>query len=193
MERTDSARVNVIPSAGMILGDVESLLSEITSSAWVHAAAPAALPMDQRTSVPDDDIKNRVVGTGDRVLNASFRTVSQQQVPRVARFVSEQEFEGVVLTIDVKHNTFFARLVDHTSNYPDEEVEIALDEVSSDDRSLIVPGALFSWNIGRTERSGQVQRVSELRFRRIFRFDARTVAAAKVEGQKMLAALLSDG
>ena len=60
------------------------------------------------------------------------------------------------MSVDPNGDTFVARLADLTGKGPEEEAEIAFQEISPDDRSLIVPGALFTWTIGRvTETSGQ--------------------------------------
>lgn len=113
--------------------------------------------------------------------------------PRITRFVIEQEFEEMVVSVDPTGDAFIARLADRTGEEPEEEVEIAFEEISPDDRSLIVPGALFSWSIGRvTETSGQVRRISELRFRRFFRFTPSAIAKAEENAEKMLE-LLNEG
>ncbi len=111
--------------------------------------------------------------------------------PKVSNFVSEQSFDGVVLSIDLDAKTFWARFADRSAGLPDEEAEFPRDEVSADDWPLIVPGALFSWNMGREWRDGQVRRVSEIRFRRFFQFTKATVAKA-AERADALASLISE-
>ncbi len=116
----------------------------------------------------------------------SFRDVPQTS-PRVTRFIVEQEFEGMVVAVDPDCAFFVARLADLTANRPVEEAEIGFDEVSLDDKALIVPGAVFSWHIGRsTETGGQVRRISEVRFRRFFRFAASAIARAEEDAARML-------
>lgn len=107
-------------------------------------------------------------------------------VPRVSRFVSEQEFEGLVETIDVNQKYFWARLVDVTGGMPDEEAEFSFVEVSQDDWPLIVPGALFSWNIGLECRNRQMRRVSEIRFRRFFQFSKDTIKKAEQRADTLI-------
>lgn len=112
--------------------------------------------------------------------------------PKVSNFVAEQEFEGVVVAVDdLQSKTFWARLADITKGFPDEEAEFPFDEVCVDDWALIVPGALFSWNIGREWRDGQMRRVSEIRFRRFFNFTKATIARAS-ERADALASLISE-
>lgn len=99
-------------------------------------------------------------------------------LPKVSNFLSEQEFEAVVLSVDLDNKSFWARLADRTAGLPDEEAEFPFEEVSSDDWPLIIPGAYFSWNIGREVRDGQIRRVSDIRFRRFFRFSTAAIARA---------------
>jgi hypothetical protein len=50
----------------------------------------------------------------------------------------------------------------------DEEAEFPMEEVSDADRSFIMPGAVFYWNIGYIDNiSGQRTRASVIRFRRL--------------------------
>ena len=82
------------------------------------------------------------------------------------RFVPLQKWEGTVL--QVLEDSFFARLVDLTSSGVDEEAEFPVEEVSDADRPLIMPGAVFYWNIGYIDNiSGQRTRASVIRFRRL--------------------------
>lgn len=82
------------------------------------------------------------------------------------KFLSLQKWEGIVL--EVKEDSFLARLIDLTEEGPEEEVELPLEEVSEDDRKLVKPGAIFYWNIGYHDTSrGQRIRSSMIRFRRL--------------------------
>jgi hypothetical protein len=146
-------------------------------------------PSDSPDNLPPSSTSPTMAARGDAL---SFRGASDA-TPRITRFIVEQEFEGMVVSIDTAGNAFIARLADLTGDGPEEEAEIAFDEISPDDRSLIVPGALFSWTIGRaTETGGQVRRVSELRFRRFFRFTRDAIARAEKNARRMLE-LLNDG
>ena len=82
------------------------------------------------------------------------------------KFLSLQKWEGVVL--EVKEDSFLARLIDLTEEGPDEEAEFPLEEVPGGDKQLIKPGAIFYWNIGYHDTSsGQRIRSSMIRFRRL--------------------------
>jgi hypothetical protein len=168
----------------------ELRLNELQSLQGRHLET--LLNNDMASDLPEEMLPptSRTVGARGDAL--SFRGASQAS-PRITRFIADQEFEGMVVSIDTSAGTFVARLADLTAETPEEEAEIAFEEISPDDRSLIVPGALFNWMIGRvTESTGQVRRVSELRFRRFFRFTAEAVARAEKRATDMLE-LLNDG
>ena len=85
-------------------------------------------------------------------------------LPR-SRFVVLQSWEGYVL--EVKQDSFVARLIDQSGQDDDEEAEIFLEEVDPGDRGLVTPGGYFYWSIGyRDGRRGR-ERVSVIRFRRL--------------------------
>jgi hypothetical protein len=165
--------------------------------------------LDDLNHLSSDRIESLFGSTGDASEESHFRSptaVPPQKTgeplyfrqpskisPRVTRFTVEQEFEGMVVSVDQNGDFFVARLADLTAKGPEEEAEIAFDEISPDDRPLIVPGALFSWSIGKsTETGGQVRRVSELRFRRFFRFTPSAIVRAEEKAARMLE-LLNDG
>jgi hypothetical protein len=80
-------------------------------------------------------------------------------------FIPMQQWEGFVLAVEP--DTFRARVRDLASG-EDEEAELQIEDVSLDDRSLIAPGAVFYWSIGRQTDSAQRQSiVSQIRFRRL--------------------------
>lgn len=100
------------------------------------------------------------------------------------RSISLQAWEGMVL--QVLEDSFIARLVDRTSNGPDEEAEFPLEEVSDADRFLIEPGAVFYWHIGyRISESGQRTRASDIRFRRLPVWSSEDLKKAKQEAQQI--------
>jgi len=81
-------------------------------------------------------------------------------------FTALQRWEGVVT--ECLEESFVARLTDLTEEGPLEEVELALEDVAPEDRSLVGPGAVFYWSIGyRDDESGRRSRESTLRFRRL--------------------------
>ena len=83
------------------------------------------------------------------------------------RFVALQRWEGYVE--ERTPDSFVARLVDvGDARAAEEEAEILLSEVSEDDLELVTPGAVFYWAIGyRDQPTGQRERVSTIRFRRL--------------------------
>lgn len=146
----------------------------------------ADLPTDTRSHGPT------VTAASSNGKALSFRRATGTSSP-LTGLATDQEFDGMVVSVAPKGDCFIARLVDLTGDRPEEEAEIAFEEISPDDYPLIVPGALFTWTIGRmTKRNGQVTRVSEIRFRRAFRFTPSAIAKAEQKASEMWE-LLNDG
>ncbi|MBF0584930.1 MAG: hypothetical protein HQL80_11960 [Magnetococcales bacterium] len=121
--------------------------------------------MEERTCAEKTVRETSFKGT-DRIFEPL--KLPKQKLPSLR---PEQVFEGVVLTADRENGAFWARLKDCTADMPDEEAAFSFDEISAEDRPLIVAGALFSWHIGLEQQcNGIVRRVSEIRFRRFSRF-----------------------
>ena len=101
-------------------------------------------------------------------------------------FNSIQKWEGVVTK--VVEGSFFARLVDitdPTNNDGSEEIiEIPNEDVSSkDDLELIVPGAIFYWNIGYQTVNGQDSKASIITFRRLPKWTAKKLESIRQKGK----------
>ncbi len=105
---------------------------------------------------------------------------------KLDNFVSLQKWEGYVLKV-LDDNYILVRLVNLTDpGQPDEEAEIPIQELSFEDRELIEPGAVFYWNIGYLDRnSGQRERNSVIRFRRLPRWEAEDIEKAKIEAKRI--------
>lgn len=121
--------------------------------------------------------KNSTALWRDSYKEILFRPPSGNLHPRVS-IIPEQRFEGEVIAVYPGDHTFYARLKDKTKTLPDEDAEFPYSEISEDDLNLIVPGALFSWNIFRENRKGQVRRVSEIRFLRGIAFSKESIDSA---------------
>jgi hypothetical protein len=108
-----------------------------------------------------------------------------------ASFDLLQQWECTVLTVGMKDFTAIARDCT-TPNRPDEEVTFDLEDVNDGNRSLLVPGAVFYWNVGyRISEWGQKTKGSELRFRRLPAWGKRDLDAAKARASR-LRSLFSD-
>jgi hypothetical protein len=125
------------------------------------------------------DLKSNSNGRSTRIAANLSKCVVPQRPTSVFRedFNALQKWEGFV--IEVKAETFTARLVRIKGNGPDQEAEIYLQEVDPEDIPLIKPGALFFWNIGYNKRPSGVMRASVLRFRRLPKWDQRDLKIAK--------------
>jgi len=92
-------------------------------------------------------------------------------------FFSKQKYEGVVL--DVRGETFIARLRNLTEDLPDEEAEFIVEDLSKDDLPLLRDGAIFYWNMGYRDLVGG-QRIAchMINFRRLPAWTSREIAKA---------------
>ncbi len=100
------------------------------------------------------------------------------------QFISLQKWQGVV--VEVMKDTFFAKLNDLTEKGVEEEAEFSLEEVSDEDKELVMPGGVFYWNIGyQVSYQGQQTRVSIIRFRRLPAWRKEELDAAKSRAQKI--------
>ncbi len=125
-------------------------------------------------------------------LNAPLQPQTQDplagQVSAPTRFEVLQKWEGIVL--DVSGNSFAARLIDLIGNEPDQEAEFPIRELSPRDRKRLIPGALFYWYIGyRDDLSGDRDRSSRLRFRRLPPPSEPEVERARQAAKKLRSAL----
>lgn len=117
--------------------------------------------------------------TNDEICAVDPPTVPIQAQERLRdRFSCLQQFEGVVLSI--QHDEFTARLVDLSGKLPDEEADFPIAEVSDEDKSYVLPGIVFYWNIYYVDKvDGQRTRSFELRFRRLPKWDLSDIEEAK--------------
>lgn len=95
------------------------------------------------------------------------------------RFISLQKWEGYVTEIDVRKNTFTAKLIDLIDNRNVEIAEFSLEEVEEEDRNMIELGAVFYWNIGYYEAPDGRHRTSLIRFRRMPGWREQDIQSAK--------------
>jgi hypothetical protein len=105
-------------------------------------------------------------------------------------FISLAKREGVVLSLGI--DSFTARLINllddsNRDTLGDLEAEFSFDEVSKGERSLVLEGAIFYWNIGYyDDPTGQRRRVSEIRFRRLPAWHAADLRNAAREAERIL-------
>lgn len=111
--------------------------------------------------------------------------------PRVKTEILKQWIGEVV---EVTSDSIWALLSDAQSDLVSESVEIPLNEISSADHALLVPGAVFYWSIGYERTlSGTVKRVSEIRVRRSPLWSEHYLEKIKSQASKIFESLTSDG
>ena len=91
----------------------------------------------------------------------------------------KQKWKGTI--VSVAGETFKAEIKDITNpQNPDELVTISLAEISSGDRELVKPGALFYWHIGYREGERYPrERFSSIRIRRLLNWTESEIQEAK--------------
>jgi len=105
----------------------------------------------------------------------AVRVASRDHAPIL---LTRQLWDGTVT--EVRGKEFVARLSDRTivSN-PDEEATFDLDEISAEDRELVVPGSAFYWIIGTAiTESGKRMNISMVQFRRLPAWTNRALSRA---------------
>lgn len=106
-------------------------------------------------------------------------------ISRKDYFVSLQKWEGSV--IDIKDDLIIVDLIDLTEEGHKEKAEIPIEEISASDSELLKKGAIFYWNIGyRDTVSGQRERVSIIRFRRLPIWTEQEIVKAKENALKLI-------
>jgi hypothetical protein len=103
--------------------------------------------------------------------------------PAQEHFRTLQKWEGYV--IEVRKDTFLARLTPIVGEGLDQEAEIYLEEIEKDDHALIEPGAVFYWSIGYLDRPSGRSRTSVIRFRRLPVWTKRELKIASTEATKL--------
>jgi hypothetical protein len=164
---------------------VNTIFSDRKSNAS-GSEVPAAILVDLK--VPKDELGAIDVDLKGRL---SFQVVQPRAVvkmPELPRFVAVQEWEGFV--VDISHETaeFTARLANLTddSDYLEEEVTLALDEIDEDDRELVKVGAVFRWIVGYQQaKFARRESVSSIVFRRLPAWTAEDISRARARGEAL--------
>jgi len=89
-----------------------------------------------------------------------------KQVRHRGYFITLGRWIGRVVEVDKRG--FRAVVVDQTAQLADETGYFPFEEISDDDRPLIIVGAVFYWAIGyRVDESRRRSRLSQIRFQRL--------------------------
>ena len=90
--------------------------------------------------------------TQERLVCGTTQEPSELARPPSPTLVAQQEWEGMVLSVNSVD--FVARLLDITAGatYEEEEATIPLSDLSDDDRAKVEIGAVFRWVVGYENR-----------------------------------------
>ncbi len=105
-------------------------------------------------------------------------------------FRAIQKWEGYVTKVGKE--SFWARISTIIGEGSDQDVELDIQEIDSDDRELIEPGAVFYWSMGYLDRPSGRLRASLIRFRRLPIWEEQDLGKAKAEAEKLQVFLNND-
>jgi|GEM_PF-998412 len=115
----------------------------------------------------------------------------ERPIEKKDMFLSLQKWEGYVL--EINKDNIIAQLIDLNLLGNKEIAEIPKQEISSSDFDLLREGAVFYWTIGyRDSTSGQRERVSTIRFRRLPMWTEKEILRAKESGERLFKELIWD-
>jgi len=107
---------------------------------------------------------------------------------RAQEFEVLKHWDGTVADVGGEEFVAVLRDASHPDEPPQSEAVFALEEVSEGDIHLLVPGAVFTWTIGReTSADGQRRNVDFIRFLRLPAWTAREIDAIKKRAEKLRA------
>jgi hypothetical protein len=150
-------------------------------------ALPLPLPLIGAMQASEQPSAPRTGNDGKHFpIDSLFALPVKYQASAVSTLKTKQSWEGTVISCE--NGGFTARVIDRTNpGNPDESVLFEFDEVSTDDRQLIHPGAVFYWTLG-TERSpaGQIRNVNFVNFRRLPGWNESSFQEADKRAQRVL-------
>lgn len=193
MSSSKSVYSNTRNSEG-VLGHLENILLDKTEKNTLEALKHKR--STYTSNVPTDVRYRSKVSSNDAAIESEFLEewvvdLHKIQSRPLDDFFSKQKFEGIVL--EVKENSFVARLRNFTENIPDEEAEFSITELSKDDISLLKIGAVFYWNIGYlVQVAGQRIGCHMINFRRLPVWTSQEIMAADDRAEDLLSWLESE-
>ncbi|MDX2143425.1 MAG: hypothetical protein SFV19_08725 [Rhodospirillaceae bacterium] len=173
------------------------------------AASPDSPPsLTQAANVSSDSSSMKNFDSSERPLtlqNNTYSSPSERTSPHILSFqnlrggvaneVVIKKWEGVVERVSEKDAFFVAKLVDTSteSHLPTEIAEFPLSSLSSSDRELLRPGAVFYWIVGsRTLPYGTVENVNRLTFRRLPQWTEKELSIARARAKTIAHAVQWD-
>ncbi len=105
-----------------------------------------------------------------------------------------QMWEGRVLDVNAEKQEFSAIISDKTNpELADEQVTLSIEEISSNDLSLLNEGAVFYWSIGYADYPGRPRtRESRIRLRRLPKWSQQELNKARETGASLAKFFSSD-
>ena len=180
---------------GLAREDLSYQLGEFLARRWratfvdrvVAAERQTQTGMAERGHALRSATEERAAGPDRAEHLLPFVYVPRAAPQTVTRFITLQKYEGTVLRIE--GDGFVARIVDPATVDEDFDAEFALEEVTPSDRHLLIPGAVFYWNLGYLDRPEGRVRASDLRMRRLPTWSQDELDAARKRAEALAANL----
>lgn len=157
----------------------EEIRNQVTHRLTYHKEILSSSSELKNTSTPENIKKNTILSCNPLEEKISYVNFLKQAPLIYIKTNSLQKWEGTVLAMG--KDSFIARLHDLTSQNAEEEAEFPLEEVSEEDKQLLVQGALFYWDIGYRDNFGQRERISSIRFQRMPAWRVKDLEASKIK------------
>jgi hypothetical protein len=87
--------------------------------------------------------------------------------------------------IEIREDSFSAKLEDINDNTTFEIGEFDLDDVSYEDKELLTIGAMFYLSVGKNLKNGQIENKSEIRFQRLPNWNTQEIDNAEDRAQRL--------
>lgn len=175
-----------------IWGTGATVISEVSAVDQTDENADALLTEPTKvtslgSSSEDEDFSEDTEHIQDQLYDINdplVRLTSSRTTQRL--FDVLQQWEGFVS--EMTEDSVWASLVDLTDRTNSEEiVELPIKEFPCADRSILKPGSVFYWIIGREwSPGGQMRRVSEIRVRRTPQWSKHSVEVLHIKAKKLM-------
>jgi hypothetical protein len=164
-----------------------TLLTEGTSLVDADFVSTTAPEVGRAATPADGDLAPRLESATPKLDPVRLPSTRREALGQPGyRFELLQQWEGTVQEIGNDELTVHLRDLTDPS-HPEEVSVLPFDEIPYDDRGLVELGAVLYWSIGyETTRSGQLKRVSSIRFRRGLPWTRREVDAVNARAEALM-------
>jgi hypothetical protein len=119
--------------------------------------------------------------------NPVYKNNQHQYLMAADKTDLKQKWEGYVLSIDEEKEQFTAVISDKSNkDFPDEEVVLSIEELSTSDLIFLKSGAVFYWSIGYAYKGASKIKFSAIRFSRLKGYSKESLKVARSKAEEMM-------